>query len=128
MDSMLGEKIYKLAQCHEDNCKILMVYWDTYKDEITAIFGNHYKMGDLPMWVNYELFKNDMICDMADHMFNCVLDNQEEDSIHINFSNVVGIGLSSNHIRDRLDRIWLCLEDELCFSSSIVVEYIKMGG
>lgn len=63
----------------------LLYYWIKYSDEIIEIFENSYS--GLPRWVNYDLFKREMLLSYADTFFGDVKSGIEDevDNIEIQF-------------------------------------------
>ena len=102
-----------LRKMHPTYYLSLILYWIQYMDEIIAIFDDNYPKSKSPKWVNYELFEQDKISEMADNFFNQIEDaffNGEYD-IEVNFGpdmfayDSVNVDLGESGIWDYMNKL-----------------------
>jgi len=82
-----------------------MKYWDKHKTDIFTIFKCQYPRSDLPKWVIYDDFREDMIMKLWGAMIEQLVDDvyyMTENNVHydltvIELSFEVGFALCSRH-------------------------------
>lgn len=90
LDIAVNESAVNDYHYDPDYPAILMKYWDMYKAEMIHIFENSFPEEDIPRWVSQDVFKHDMLVDMADTLFDYLSDDIHENdrkrgSIIVNF-------------------------------------------
>lgn len=112
----LDIEVEKLAhQKYGDDADALLFYWNHYKAKILKIFRDEYAKKEMPRWLNYELFKSDMVLEMADKLFQDIIDNKflngKKKSLVIDFSFVLGVALGSSGLDTGASGIWDHIND-----------------
>jgi hypothetical protein len=125
----IDESVEELAKKYNGNQYAILPYWYRYKDEIFEIFEKCYPISEIPKWVNYELFKFEILFEMAETLFTDIVDEypsyftHEDITITINFSYILAIAMCSNFVRGD-DRI----QDRLDYEDFyLTVTYFKGG-
>ena len=90
---------------------LLMVYWHEYREQMVKIFQGHYDRESMRKYVNYELLQFDKEVEMAQQLFEEIINNdfqhsKEGDELEIDFSFVLGIALCSDHLDTGCSDIW----------------------
>lgn len=127
-EDSLDMVVEKIADKHKKS-DFIIPYWYNHKDEMLQIFEEIYPLSRTAKWVNYELFKLDIIGKMANELFNTILEeypnnfDKEGDEITVSFCGILGIIMCCTDVEED-DRIQDNLYD---LGISITVTYIKGG-
>lgn len=95
MDSLDTAALHLAEHDNPYLCNMLMKCWDTHKTEMIEIFDRCYPENELPKWVNYEGFREDMIERMTGHLFTVLadadwwIDDENPSATKINFSDII---------------------------------------
>ncbi len=108
---------------------ILILYWDHYKSQMMKLFEEHYPKEELPKWVNYDLFRINMISSMVQTLFTEIIENDfhkhsSDTHIDVDFSYDLGLALYSQHLDTGRSGIF---SDVSRLNINMTVDYIQGG-
>lgn len=82
-------------------CGMFMGYWDIHKAEMITIFDDCFPKNDLPIWVDYNKFREDMIESMIDYLFQILsdpgnwVDDENPSATDVNFAEAISFPITA---------------------------------
>ena len=82
-------------------CGIFMKYWDLHKAEMITIFTDCYPKDSLPIWVDHNKFREDMIGRMIDRMLQILsdpglwIDDENPSATFVNFADTISFPITA---------------------------------
>lgn len=79
----------------------LIQFWNTHIDKLIDIFDRNYDGSDVPVWINFGLFKQTKLKEMCFELsaqLDGIMDNDRYENLPIDFTKALGIPFASKAV------------------------------